>query len=87
MEKSSYKTTLKKSAFKELESVPRAYIKNIIRTIEELSEEPRPRGCEKLIGKELYRVRIGKYRVIYSIDDENQIIGIIKIGHRKDIYR
>jgi mRNA interferase RelE/StbE len=51
-----------------------------------LAENPRPVGCEKLSVQEYYRIRLGNYRIIYSIEDDKLIIIVIKIGHRKDIY-
>ena len=83
----NYKVFLRKSARKELEKLPKTSLKLIIKRIEQLSEEPRPAGCEKLSGKGYYRTRQGKYRIVYSIQDQELIILIIKIGHRKDIYQ
>ena len=50
-------------------------------------EEPRPRGCEKLTARERYRVRQGPYRIIYAVDDQERTVTVVKIGHRKDVYR
>ena len=82
-----YKIEFKKSAVKELKSIPDKDIKKIITKINSLKENPRPDGCIKLTGKEQYRVRQGNYRILYSIEEDKLIIFVVKIGHRKDIYR
>jgi mRNA interferase RelE/StbE len=83
----SYKLLIKASAAKELEALPRRDRQRIITKIRALATDPRPPGCEKLTGHELYRIRQGHYRVLYSVDDPNQQLTILKIGHRKDVYR
>jgi len=83
----SYKIYFRKSAAKELEKLPKAALRKIIKRIERLSDEPRPAGCEKLSGHELYRVRQGDYRIVYSIQDNELTIWVIKVGHRKNIYK
>ncbi|MDX6384170.1 MAG: mRNA interferase RelE/StbE [Blastocatellia bacterium] len=82
-----YELLIKRSASKELEALPRNDRIKTARRIQELSLEPRPHGCEKLSAAEKYRIRQGNYRVVYSIDDEKRIVLIVKIGHRKDVYR
>jgi len=82
-----YRITIKKSAAKELEDVPKKDLWKVIRRIQSLGQEPRPNRAQKLSHKEQYRVRQGDYRIIYSIDDKDSIINIVKIGHRRDIYR
>jgi mRNA interferase RelE/StbE len=82
-----YKIEIKRSAAKELKSLPKKDILNIINKIESLAENPRPIGSVKLTGKEQYRLRQGNYRILYSIEDDVLIIYIVKIGHRKDIYK
>ncbi|MCU0442071.1 MAG: type II toxin-antitoxin system RelE/ParE family toxin [Bacteroidia bacterium] len=83
-----YKLTIKKSAAKSLESLPAKAAKPIIEAILDLPKNPRPNGCKKLHGKlnNLYRIRIGHYRVLYLIDDTIRIIDVQDVGHRKDIY-
>ena len=85
----SYNLLIKPSAGKELESVgQKKDRRRIVARIQSLRSEPRPEGCEKLSGKfELYRIRVGSYRVIYSIDDGAVEVHVVKIGHRKDVYR
>lgn len=86
----SYRLLIKTSARKELEGVGpgRAERQRIVRRIEALAREPRPAGCEKLRGSDdRYRVRQGPYRVIYEVDDAARIVTVVKIGHRRDVYR
>lgn len=83
----SYRLLIKPSAAKELESLPRKDRVRVVARIQQLAAEPRPPGCEKLSGQENYRVRQGPYRVLYSIDDVQPSIVVVKIGHRRDVYR
>jgi mRNA interferase RelE/StbE len=82
-----YKIFIKPSAAKELEVVPRKDRLRIIEKVQSLSSNPRPQGCEKLSGEEKYRIRQGDYRILYSIQDEAVIVTIVKVGHRREIYR
>jgi mRNA interferase RelE/StbE len=82
----SYKIYFRKSAAKELGKIPNPEVQKVIQRIESLAIDPRPIGCEKLTGKEFYRIRKGNYRIIYSIQDDELTIWVVKIGHRKDIY-
>ncbi len=82
-----YKVTIKKSAAKELEDIPKKDLRKIVKRIQSLAENPRPTGSQKLSGQEQYRIRQGDYRIVYSIDDEDSIVDIIKIGHRREVYR
>lgn len=84
----SYKILWKISAKKELKKLDKKEIPKIIKEVENLSSNPYPNNHKKLQGSEnSYRIRIGNYRVIYSIYNNELIIQIIKIGHRKDIYK
>jgi mRNA interferase RelE/StbE len=82
-----YKIEVKKSAAKELNSIPTKDLKKILKTIQELSNNPRPQGCLKLTNQENYRIRVGNYRILYSVKDDILTIYVVKIGHRKNIYR
>ncbi len=82
-----YEISVKKSAIKELENIPKKELQKLVKKIQALSEEPRPQGSQKLSHKEQYRIRQGDYRTIYSIDHDNLNVYIIKVGHRKEIYR
>ena len=82
-----YEIYFKESVWKELKKVPKNDLKKILSRIENLGSDPRPTGCEKITGYELYRVRQGNYRIVYSIQDYELTVWVIKVGHRKDIYR
>jgi len=82
-----YKIFFRKSAAKELQKVPQPYLGRIIKRIQLLANNPRPAGSEKLSGNDKYRIRQGHYRIVYSIQDLELTIWIVKIGHRRDIYR
>ncbi len=83
-----YKIVFQKSAGKALEALPRSVSERITLKINTLKENPRPQGVKKLVGSEnLYRIRIGDYRVVYSIFEKVLIIEIIRIGDRKDVYK
>ncbi len=82
-----YSITFARSARKELEDLPNSLIKRIFTKIESLADEPRPVRCRKLQGfSNLWRIRIGDYRVIYSIDDSAETVDIIAIRHRREAY-
>jgi mRNA interferase RelE/StbE len=84
---SHYAVVLTKSAEKELHKLPLAVIKKIVTVIGDLADNPRPVGCKKLKGfKNLWRVRMGNYRLIYAIDDIILLVEIRAVGDRKDIY-
>ena len=84
----SYKVFIKPSAAAELEAIPhKKERQRIADRVRALSEDPRPAGCEKLHAQERYRVRQGRYRIVYSVDDEERAVIVVKIGHRKDVYR
>jgi len=79
---------IKPSASKEIEAVGQKKDRQrIVLRIRSLGDNPRPFGCEKLSGLERYRVREGSYRIVYSIDDKNLLVDVVKVGHRKDVYR
>jgi mRNA interferase RelE/StbE len=78
-----YKVSIKRSAVKEIEAIPQKKERQrIIRRIGQLAEDPRPPGSKKLSGNEKYRVRQGSYRIVYSIEDNELIVVVVKIGHR-----
>ena len=84
----SYEVRIKPSAVKELERVATKKDRTrIVRRIRELAEDPRPPGCEKLSTLERYRVRQGAYRIVYAVDDGERQVTVVKIGHRRDVYR
>ena len=82
-----YEIFFRESFWKELKKVPKADLKKILSRIEQLGTDPRPMGCEKLTAHELYRIRQGNYRIVYSIQDNELTVWVVKVGHRKDVYR
>ena len=82
-----YKIEIKKSAAKEIERLPSRDIKSVLEKISALSENPRPYDCKKLSAEEKYRIRSGNYRILYLIEDDVLIVYIVKVGHRRDVYR
>ncbi len=82
-----YKVFFKKSVEKDFQAIPQKELKKVLHRIEMLRDDPRPSGCEKLTGQERYRVRQGRYRIVYSIQDDELTVWIVKVGHRRDVYR
>ena len=83
----SYELVFKKSVAKDLREFPKADVKRILQRVRSLVDDPRPPGCEKLSGQQRYRVRQGLYRIVYEIDDKVLIVLVVKVGHRRDVYR
>ncbi len=83
----AYKIFFKKSVEKDFKVIPKKDLVKILERIEALAEEPRPPGCEKLSGQQKYRLRQGRYRILYSVQDDELTIWVVKVGHRRDIYR
>lgn len=84
-----YKLVIKRSAAKEIESIGQKKTrKRIVQRIQELAENPRPRGCEKLSGKHPhYRIRQGPFRILYEIKDNELIVYVVKVADRRDVYK
>ncbi len=83
----SYDLRIKLSAVKELKALQETDRRRVVDRVQALAEDPRPRGCEKLTGGSRYRVRQGSHRILYEVDDEAQIVTVVKIGHGRDGYR
>ena len=83
----SYRIVFKQSVVKDLCSIPKKDVQRILRRIEGLADEARPVGVEQLSGDEKYRMRQGNYRILYAIDDDVITVTIVKVGHRRDVYR
>lgn len=83
-----YKIIIGKSALKQLENVPTRDKRRIVVQIDALANNPRPAGVKKLkaVSGELYRIRVGNYRVVYAVEDKVKIVDIRQIGNCKDIY-
>jgi mRNA interferase RelE/StbE len=83
-----YKIEWKHSAVKELRKLPKDVIVRILKAVEQLSDNPYPSGVRKLVGSEhSYRLREGSHRIIYTVLSSSLIIQIIRVGHRKDVYK
>ncbi len=83
-----YRILIKPSAVKEIEAIsPKKDRQRIVGRISKLADNPRPPGCEKLSGQDKYRIRQGRSRIVYSIEDQDLIVYVVKVGHRKDVYR
>ena len=78
----SYRVLIKRSAAKELESVPLKDRRRLVARIEGLAANPRPVGVQKLSGEEKYRLRQGEYRILYEIRDQDSVLVVVKVGHR-----
>jgi mRNA interferase RelE/StbE len=83
----SYELVFKKSVARDLRAFPKRDVKRIMQRIRALADDPRPPGCEKLSGEERYRVRQGAYRIVYEIEDRRLTVVVVRIGHRRDVYR
>ncbi|MBA2562647.1 MAG: type II toxin-antitoxin system RelE/ParE family toxin [Chitinophagaceae bacterium] len=82
-----YTVVLTKTAEKELQRLPSPTIEKIVNTLKSMEENPRPSGCKKLKGyKNLWRIRVGDYRIIYAIEDVTLMVDVREIGNRKNIY-
>ena len=79
---------IKPSAVKDIEAIPlKRDRQRVVERISKLAEDPRPSGSEKISGQEKYRVRQGRYRILYTIEDQDLLVQVVKVGHRKDVYR
>ncbi len=88
MAKRAYAVMFAPAADRELRRLPEAVQRRIIAAVETLQENPRPVGTKKLAGTEdLWRVRVGEYRVVYQIDDDRLLVLVVRVAHRKDVYR
>jgi mRNA interferase RelE/StbE len=83
----TYHVSILRRAQKQLAKIDRQYHPQIIRAIEALAETPRPTGCKKLSGRTAWRIRVGTFRVIYEIHDDQLVILVVEIGHRRDVYK
>lgn len=83
----NYRLVFKESVSKDLRPVPNKDLARLLRRMRALQEDPRPAGSEKLSGQERYRVRQGVYRIIYEVADELLVVTVVKVGHRKHVYK
>ena len=85
---SKYRVELKPAARRALKKLDRPVQRRIVSAAEGLAENPRPSACEKLTGAtDLFRIRVGDYRIIYQIQDDVLLILVVKVGHRGDVYK
>ena len=83
-----YRIEVKRSAAKEIRAINRKQDRErVVEQIAALAEDPRPPGCTKLSGREAYRVRQGEYRIVYTVEDDALVVEVVKVGHRRDVYR
>ena len=83
-----YRLLIKPLAVKDIEAIPlKRDRQRVVERISKLAEDPRPFGSEKISGQDKYRVRQRRYRILYVIEDQDLIVQVVKVGHRKDIYR
>ena len=82
-----YRLVFRKSVSKDLRPIPKKDVARILQRMEALQEDPRPADSEKLSGQERYRVRQGVYRIIYAVTDEHLVVTVVKVGHRRHVYR
>ncbi len=82
-----YELVIRPSVSKDTKDIPSGDLKKILKRIESLRNDPRPRGSVKLTGMEYYRIRQGNYRIIYEIEDHRLIVIVVKVGHRREIHK
>jgi mRNA interferase RelE/StbE len=83
-----YRLLIKPSAVKDIEAISlKRDRQRVVERISKLADDPRPSGSEKISGQDKYRVRQGRYRILYVIEDQDLIVQVVKVGHRKDVYR
>jgi len=83
----AYKIFFRESVEKDLREIPKKDLRKILHRIKLLSDNPWPPGHEKLTGQERYRIRQGRYRIVYSIQEKELTVWIVEVGQRKDVYR
>jgi mRNA interferase RelE/StbE len=84
----SYRIEWKESARKEIKHIERGALRRILDAVMSLGVNPRPDGCRKLAGASMtYRIRVGQYRVVYTVEDDRLIVEIVRVGHRSSVYR
>ena len=83
----NYRVEIKRSAGKELERLPRGDRLRVINRIRSLADAPRPQGAKKLSGEEKYRIRQGNYRILYEIHEDIITVVVVRIAHRREVYR
>ncbi len=83
----AYSVFFKESVQKDLDGIPKKDLRKILSRIKSLAADPHPPGCEKLTGQDRYRLRQGRYRIVYAVQNEERTVTVVNVAHRKDIYR
>lgn len=83
----SCELAFRRSVAKDLRAIPKRDVARILERIRQLTSDPRPPGCEKLSGMERYRIRQGAYRILYEIEDSTVTVTVVKVAHRREVYR
>jgi mRNA interferase RelE/StbE len=83
----AYRLFFKESVQKDLAGIPKKDLRKILSRIKSLAADSHPPGCEKLTGQDRYRLRQGRYRIIYAVQDREGTVTAVKVGHRKNVYR
>jgi mRNA interferase RelE/StbE len=82
-----YKVEVRRRAQRALDKLPESDFQTVVEAIKNLAQTPRPRGIEKVKTTGLWRIRQGDYRIIYAIEDNEHIVTVVRVGHRREIYR
>jgi mRNA interferase RelE/StbE len=82
-----YELVFKKSVTKDLRDIPKKDLAGILKCFHSIAEDPRGPGCEKLSGQDRHRVRQGIYRIIYEVQDDLLVVTVVRVGHRREVYR
>jgi len=82
-----YTLLIVRAAEKELDRLPESIHTRLSSRILSLEDDPMPKGCQKLSGRQQYRVRVGDYRIVYTIDDDARTVKVVAVGHRGEVYR
>ncbi|MBI4716869.1 MAG: type II toxin-antitoxin system RelE/ParE family toxin [Planctomycetes bacterium] len=85
--RAAYEIRISTSAEREMKHLPRSVHDRIVAAILALEADPRPRGCKRLRGSNAYRMRVGDYRVLYTVDDRARVVRLAAVGNRRDVYR
>lgn len=82
-----FELVVRRSVSKDLRALPSRDVRRLLARMEALADNPRPPGAQKLAGQERYRIRQGVYRILYEIRDQELIVVVVKVGHRRQVYR
>lgn len=83
----TYTVTVLRAAQKVVDDLDKTTCQRILDALKKLSANPRPPGCEKMQGEPGWRIRVGKYRIVYEIIDERLVVLVVRIGHRREVYK